>query len=351
MSIKNDIFALHYSEKYIHRKKEEHAMNVELSYLLAPLVGGAIGFITNDIAIRMLFRPHTAQYLFGMRIPFTPGIIPKEKGRIAEAIGGAISENLMNKEVLEHYLLSEEMTQKVKNSVENFLNAQKNNHETVAEFLTHYLSEEELQGIVASINANLTSQVHNKLSDSNVGKDVACIVVDSVVDKMKAMDPTELLNEIIGGLGGMVAAAVNMLGGNILKKFFSLLREPAENLLANNINSMLQKNGAEIISNMIGNEAQTFIDTPVAKLLEGKDEQIKQIVNTVESVYRTIISEHLPRILESIDIAKIVRERINEMDMNETEKLIFQVMDKELRAIVWLGALLGTIMGSINMLL
>ena len=34
----------------------------------------------------------------------------------------------------------------------------------------------------------------------------------------------------------------------------------------------------------------------------------------------------------------------------ETEKLIFQVMDKELKAIVWLGALLGMIMGSINLL-
>lgn len=319
-------------------------------YMVAPLVGGVIGYITNDIAIRMLFRPHTAKYLFGMKIPFTPGIIPKEKGRIAEAIGGAISQNLMNQEVLQRYLLSDDMTLKVRTSVEEFLEAQKDNQENVGEFLKYYLSEEELQGIVASVNADLTSQMHTKLSDSEVGKNVAHIVVENVVDKMKAMDPTEILSGLAGGLGGIKAAAAMMFGGSILGKFFSLLREPAENMLANNINGMLQKNGAEIVSNMIGNEVQTFMNTPVAKLLEGKDEQIKQIVNTVESVYRTIISEHLPRILESVDIAKIVRERINEMDVNETEKLIFQVMDKELKAIVWLGALLGMIMGSINLL-
>lgn len=317
-------------------------------YMVAPLVGGVIGYITNDIAIRMLFRPHTAKYLFGMKIPFTPGIIPKEKGRIAEAIGGAISQNLMNQEVLQRYLLSDDMTLKVRTSVEEFLEAQKDNQENVGEFLKYYLSEEELQGIVASVNADLTSQMHTKLSDSEVGKNVAHIVVENVVDKMKAMDPTEILSGLAGGLGGIKAAAATMFGGSILGKFFSLLREPAENMLANNINGMLQKNGAEIVSNMIGNEAQTFMNTPVATLLEGKDEQIKQIVNTVESVYRTIISEHLPRILESVDIAKIVRERINEMDVNETEKLIFQVMDKELKAIVWLGALLGMIMGGIN---
>ena len=84
-------------------------MNIEASYIIAPLLGGVIGYITNDIAIRMLFRPHTAKYIFGIHIPFTPGIIPKEKGRIAEAVGGVISEDLMNKEVLEKYLLSEAM--------------------------------------------------------------------------------------------------------------------------------------------------------------------------------------------------------------------------------------------------
>lgn len=85
---------------------------MELSYIIAPLLGGVIGYITNDIAIRMLFRPHTAKYIFGIHIPFTPGIIPKEKGRIAEAVGGVISENLMNKEVLGKYLLSEDMVGK-----------------------------------------------------------------------------------------------------------------------------------------------------------------------------------------------------------------------------------------------
>ena len=52
-------------------------------YIIPPLVGGVIGYVTNDIAIRMLFRPHTAKHIMGWRVPFTPGIIPKEKGRIA----------------------------------------------------------------------------------------------------------------------------------------------------------------------------------------------------------------------------------------------------------------------------
>lgn len=79
------------------------------SYIIPPLVGGIIGYVTNDIAIRMLFRPHTAKHIMGWRVPFTPGIIPKEKGRIAEAVGTVISDNLMSQEVLEKYLLSDNM--------------------------------------------------------------------------------------------------------------------------------------------------------------------------------------------------------------------------------------------------
>lgn len=50
------------------------------SYILLSLVGGFIGYVTNDIAIRMLFRPHTAKHFMGWRVPFTPSIIVNEKG-------------------------------------------------------------------------------------------------------------------------------------------------------------------------------------------------------------------------------------------------------------------------------
>lgn len=326
-------------------------MNFEVSYVVTPLLGGIIGYITNDIAIRMLFRPHKAKYIMGVHVPFTPGIIPKEKGRIAEAIGGVISENLMNKEVLERYLLSEEMVGKVCSASEEFIEIQKHNGETVKEFLRHYLSEEEITTISQNVNESLTKQTFDKLSDSSVGENVAHIVIDHVAEKLSIDGAQELLAGLGGAMRGLGGMAAGLFGGNIVATFLGMLREPAEHFLANNINTMLNNNGKEIVSNMIGGEVENFLDKPVCKLLEGHDEQLKQAVNTVESIYRSVINDHLPKILESIDISKIVRERINEMDVNETEKLIFQVMDKELKAIVWLGALLGLVMGSINIVL
>ena len=321
---------------------------METTYFVAPLLGGLIGYITNDIAIRMLFRPHKAKYLFGIHIPFTPGIIPKEKGRIAEAIGGVISENLMNNEVLEKYLLSDEMIGKVRSAVEGFISTQQQNQESVARFLGHYLSKDEIDSIAQNINQSITKQTYEKLADSSVGDKVAHIAIDHVAQKLTIDGAQELLSGIGGALGGLKGMAAGLFGGHIVAKFLGMLREPAEHFLAKNINTMLRDNGEEIVSNMIGGEVDHFLDKPVCKLLEGHEEQLAQTVDTIESIYRSIITEHLPKILESIDISKIVRERINEMDVNETEKLIFQVMDKELKAIVWLGALLGLLMGCIN---
>ena len=323
----------------------------EVSYILAPALGGIIGYITNDIAIRMLFRPHKAKYIMGLHVPFTPGIIPKEKGRIADAIGGVISENLMNKDVLERYLLSDDMVSKVRLSVEEFIETQKHNPETVKEFLGHYLSDDEIATISQNVNESITKQTYTKLSDASVGEKVAHIAIDHVAEKLSIDGAQELLAGLGGAMRGIGGMAAGLFGGNIVARFLGMLREPAEHFLANNLNTMLKNNGEEIVSNMIGSEVDNILNKPVCKLLEGHDEQLAQAVNTVESIYRTIINEHLPKILDSIDISKIVRERINEMDVNETEKLIFQVMDKELQAIVWLGALLGLVMGSINCLI
>lgn len=321
------------------------------SYILAPLVGGIIGYVTNDIAIRMLFRPHKAKYIMGWRVPFTPGIIPKEKERIAEAVGTAISDNLMSEAVLEKYLLSDNMVNRVRTSIVDFIANQKTNSETVAQFLEHYLSREEVAMLADSAKEGLTRQMHDKISDSELGRQVAKAAMEYVADKINSNGAADILSEIGGLVGGLGMAAKLLFTGSVINKFLELLREPVERFLAKNVNEILQKNGDAIIGNLVESETDKFLSRPVKDLLAGQEAKLADAVNTMVSIYKTIITDHLPKILESIDISAIVRDRINEMDMDETEKLILQVMNKELRAIVWLGALLGTLMGCVNIFL
>ncbi|MCG6137944.1 MAG: DUF445 family protein [Nostoc sp. LLA-1] len=64
-------------------------------YVLPPVLGAVIGYFTNDIAIKMLFRPYRAIYISGRRIPFTPGLIPRNQERLAKNISNTIMGSLL----------------------------------------------------------------------------------------------------------------------------------------------------------------------------------------------------------------------------------------------------------------
>lgn len=313
---------------------------IDYSYIVAPLVGGIIGYITNDIAIRMLFRPHKAKYLLGLKIPFTPGIIPKEKGRIASTLSMSISENFMNKDVLEKTLLSDDMISKLQRTIDDFFQKQSQNEEALKSYALHYISEEELNTIVSDVKNNISNQIATKLENTKIGEQIAEAVINHVLSKLR-----------VDGLDiDLPKMFMSVIGGSIWGKIAELIEIPAKKFMAKNINQILTDNGAEIIGNLVSNEINDLLDLPMQKLLAGKEKQILKITSSCIAIYRTTITDYLPRILETINIPSIIETRINEMDMDETERLIFQVMDKELKAIVWLGALLGFLMGFINLM-
>ena len=70
-------------------------------YLTPPIAGGIIGYFTNDIAIKMLFRPYRPYYAFGRQLPFTPGLIPANQERLANKISNTIMGSLLTPEELQ----------------------------------------------------------------------------------------------------------------------------------------------------------------------------------------------------------------------------------------------------------
>ncbi len=80
-----------------------------MKYFIGALVGAVIGYITNWLAIKMLFRPYEEKRIFGFKIPFTPGLIPKERKRIAKSVGEAIGGHLLTKETILNSLCSDKI--------------------------------------------------------------------------------------------------------------------------------------------------------------------------------------------------------------------------------------------------
>ena len=62
-----------------------------ISFIATPLVAGVVGYITNKIAIKMLFRPYEPKwYTLGWQ-----GIVPKTRPKLANKISEIVGQKLL----------------------------------------------------------------------------------------------------------------------------------------------------------------------------------------------------------------------------------------------------------------
>ncbi|MBN2604594.1 MAG: DUF445 family protein [Bacilli bacterium] len=82
-----------------------------LRFVLMVLIGGFIGWITNKVAIKLLFRPvNPIKILF---VTFQ-GVFPKRKDQMAVSLAETIEKELLSKEVIFSKILSEENLREAK---------------------------------------------------------------------------------------------------------------------------------------------------------------------------------------------------------------------------------------------
>ena len=299
-----------------------------LTLILGPIVGAVIGGFTNRVAIRMLFRPYTAKYIGKVRIPLTPGIIPKEKENIAKAIGSIISDNLLNSQVLSATLLSDEMCAKLSASVDTLQTRVLANHECLRDNLLRYMSPDELDRLSSQLQGDVTQAVYAKLADKALGEKVAALAIDQVMQHLSE------------GFLGSIKAGI-----------FDLLRNSIQSRLADIINEMMHNNAEQMVADLLRTETDRLLAMPLCDLCQGKEELFDQLRTILLKAYRMLVENSLPRMLGTINIQRIVEERINDMDMAETEQIITTIMDKELKALIWFGALLGFLLGFVTNIL
>ncbi|MDH7484538.1 MAG: DUF445 family protein, partial [Spirochaetales bacterium] len=86
-------------------------------WILPPLIGGVIGYFTNWLAIKMLFRPYREIRIADVRLPFTPGILPRERDRLAESLGDTVAGELLTPEVIKARLTSPAIREKLSHAL------------------------------------------------------------------------------------------------------------------------------------------------------------------------------------------------------------------------------------------
>ncbi|MCT7949041.1 DUF445 family protein [Ancylothrix sp. C2] len=86
-------------------------------YITPPVAGAIIGYFTNDIAIKMLFRPYRAYYAFGRKLPFTPGLIPANQERLAKKISDTIMGSLLTPDALQQLARRLLQTERIESAI------------------------------------------------------------------------------------------------------------------------------------------------------------------------------------------------------------------------------------------
>lgn len=289
-----------------------------LKYISGPLIGAVIGYFTNYLAVKMLFFPKNEVRIWGHRLPLTPGAIPKGKPRLARAIGEIVGKTLLTEKDITKQLLTDEMEEKLACKV------------------TDFLSRDMKQEMLAITDSGEETYEQAK-------EKVAEVLCEQIMLSMEEMQ----LGVIIAKKGKKIV--MEKIKGTMLEMFLSENRvasfiEPAGEA----IQQYIQENGSFYIRPVLDKKLDGLGQASALELLEEIDMDSSRMESKVKSMYERTVNEGIGRMLASLNISKMIEDKINAMDMDELEDLVLAVMKKELDAIVNLGAVIGLLLGIIN---
>lgn len=294
--------------------------------IVAPLLGGVIGYITNDLAIKMLFRPRRAVYIGKFHVPFTPGLIPSQQGRIAESIGNVISTQLLNEETLRLTLLSEKTVAGLQNKARVFLRTLSKDERKVGDLLRMKGVQQQTGMSLEAMQQKLTEALTAKIIDAKLGY----AVVDSAIgNKMDFITQNKLFQMVMDGTA----------------------QESVKEKLAEKVDEIIAERAPDAAAAIVNKYKTDILDARLCDLYAKYQDKEDMLIDKLTELYASVLGDNLGRLLRAINIEKIVVDKINGLDPAGLEQMIFGIMKRELRAIVYLGALLGFLMGFINLLL
>jgi uncharacterized membrane protein YheB (UPF0754 family) len=265
-----------------------------LIWLIPPIVGAVIGYITNVVAIKMLFRPLKEIRVFGIRLPFTPGILPRQRYKLAENIGAIVEQQLLTPEILIARLRQEDVRNNLKSTIAGYT--------------------EGLSG-----QASIVSDIYLKAAES-------CIAF------MKKPEIHRLME-----IHGRVFLNNAILKLTAFQRFF---------LSAGQFEKTLYDRMPEIIDDLILQSDEILKDRDMQKrlieeILQRKDHLDSCICDKILA----LAEEHSASLLKTINIRALVSDRINSLDMLSVEHIVLDVMANQLMWISFFGAVLGALIG------
>ena len=313
---------------------------VQWQFIIYPITGSVIGYITNWVAIKMLFRPLTEKRIFGIRVPFTPGVIPGERDRIALSIGEAVSKYLLTEEQITRTLLERKTSSALRRFIRIKLHLLLRSESTLRNVIIEIVGGNDY--FLKSITEELCVRTHSAILEESNQKAIIVYLQAFVED---------FLNKEIGQtLTEEKAAEYALSISNTVKSFLS------DQSIENNIKHYLEQKlinlfaseetlGSHLPANVIVEmEKQLSLQGPeIIKLLTGYLESpeikliiIQRVENYIESLnngFLGLISGFIKK--SSPMLAEKIYESINNFLLDENlQKELMRFLEEMLRSIL-----------------
>lgn len=176
----------------------------EFLHIVLPIaIASLIGYCTNYIAIKMLFLPRKEICIAGHKLPFTPGVIPKNKPRIAAAVGAAVSEKLLAEEDIVRSIKESNIAEKAAGGVTEFLMREDTTLESI-------IAEAGSNTDAKTFSEQLSSVISEKILEGVKKADLNEVVADVAAVSFADLLANPLVAMFMGG------NAVNMLSEKIV---------------------------------------------------------------------------------------------------------------------------------------
>lgn len=287
-----------------------------IHYFIGPLVGAVIGYCTNFIAIKMLFYPRRAWYIGKLKVPLTPGVIPKNQSRLANAVGEVVQKELVTREAIMQQLKESDM------------------HMQLGEAITRklYASETSLREWFSFVEKQGPSE-----------ESVCRFLCQNINDGISTVDFVPVLEQVGEGVLGNLRA--NPMVGLFLN---DALIASVYAKLNDELHAYMEEHGEELLEPLVHQKMNEILETSVSDAASRLQVSQSFINSVVEDLFSRYVDAFLPALLEKVDVRKMVSDKINAMEVEELEHLVMSVMKHELQTVINLGALIGAIIGVVN---
>ncbi len=173
-----------------------------------PAIGGVIGYLTNRLAVKMIFRPIKPINILGFRLQ---GLMPRRQADMAKSIGAVVGDHLVRHEDLARGLDSVDMESILMELLDHGLGPkiqELRGLPLIGGFLTEARIEDLRKSIISSLVEH-KGKIMDKLEAAlEKGLDVQALVADKV-----AAFPLDKLEALVLQVAAKELRAIEFLGG------------------------------------------------------------------------------------------------------------------------------------------